>query len=168
MSTLLPEYTAAVIVLSISAAVSLWALIWSTQPLLSKLPYPPGPAPSSAISGNKSQIMSTPCVWRKYKEWAEEFGNVIFHMQIQRHYAELIWPPGDIVYLRSYRQPIIILNSFEDAMELLEKRSRIYSSRPVSPMYTLCVRCWSCTFEINVLNTLPWCIIVWGSTGVPR
>ncbi|KJA13000.1 hypothetical protein HYPSUDRAFT_60128 [Hypholoma sublateritium FD-334 SS-4] len=117
MSTLLPDCTAVVLVLSISAVVSLWALIWNTQPLLSKLPYPPGPAPTSAMSGNRIQIMSTPCVWRKYKEWAEEY--------------------GDIMYLRSFRQPVIVLNSFEDAVELLEKRSRIYSSRSVSPMYKL-------------------------------
>ncbi len=32
---------------------------------------------------------------------------------------------------------MIVLNSLEDALELLEKRSGYYSSRPVIPMYEL-------------------------------
>ena len=138
MSSLLPDYTAAAFLLSISAVVSLWALIWNSRSLLSKLPYPPGPDPVSAISGNRNQITSTPNVWRKYKEWAEKYGNVDHYTKII-FYDELFWVLGDIIYLRSYRQPIIIINSFKDAEELLEKRSRIYSSRPITPMYRLYV-----------------------------
>lgn len=138
MSTSLIEYSAAALILSISTVLFLWILIENTQPLLSKLPYPPGPAPAGSISGNRNQIKSTPRVWRKYKEWAEQYGSVDSHVQIQC-YADLIRLSGDIIYLRSYSQPIIILNSFEDVVELFEKRSGNYSSRSVSPMYKLCV-----------------------------
>ena len=89
MSTSLLEYSAAALILSISTVLFLLVLVRDTQPLLSKLPYPPGPAPAGAISGNRNQIKSTPRVWRKYKEWAEQYGSVDFHMQILC-YADLI------------------------------------------------------------------------------
>lgn len=72
MSTSLLEYSAAALILSISTVLFLLVYVRDTQPLLSKLPYPPGPAPAGAISGNRNQIKSTPRVWRKYKEWAEQ------------------------------------------------------------------------------------------------
>lgn len=40
-------------------------------------------------------------------------------------------PTGDIVYTRVLGQDIVILNSKEVAIELLEKRSQKYSDRPV-------------------------------------
>ncbi len=132
------NYTGALFLLSISSVVSLWALIWISGSLRSKLPYPPGPDPDNALSGNKIQITSTPNVWLKYKQWAEKYGNVDRYTKVIFH-AEVFWLLGDIIYLRSYRQPIIIINSFKDAEALLEKRSRIYSSRPITPMYKLYV-----------------------------
>ena len=38
--------------------------------------------------------------------------------------------PGSITSLKTLGQSIVILNSYEDAVELLEKRSSIYSDRP--------------------------------------
>ncbi|EIW56889.1 cytochrome P450 [Trametes versicolor FP-101664 SS1] len=37
---------------------------------------------------------------------------------------------GDIVYIEIFRTPAIVLNSFEAARDLLDKRSAIYSDRP--------------------------------------
>ncbi|KJA23111.1 hypothetical protein HYPSUDRAFT_602568 [Hypholoma sublateritium FD-334 SS-4] len=104
------ELTLAILTLSI-VSVCVWALK-SPQ----RLPYPPGPPPTSFIAGNMSDI-STPNVWRKYTEWTKQYGNII--------------------YLRIFGQPIVILNSLEDALELLERRSGYYSSRPVVPMYEI-------------------------------
>ena len=36
---------------------------------------------------------------------------------------------GNVVHLRIFTRNVVILSSFEDAQELLEKRSAIYSSR---------------------------------------
>jgi hypothetical protein len=36
---------------------------------------------------------------------------------------------GDIIYLNIFGQQIIVLNSAEDAQELLDKRAAIYSDR---------------------------------------
>ncbi|KAF9494670.1 cytochrome P450 [Pleurotus eryngii] len=41
---------------------------------------------------------------------------------------------GDIVFLNIFRNPVLVLNSAEAAQDLLEKRSAIYSSRPVRTM----------------------------------
>ena len=46
--------------------------------------------------------------------------------------------------MRVYDKHTIILNSYEDNVELLEKRSAIYSDRPRNPMMQLSVlSCWS-------------------------
>ncbi|KAF9240868.1 cytochrome P450 [Melanogaster broomeanus] len=41
---------------------------------------------------------------------------------------------GNIIYLRVFGNPILVINSAEVADDLLERRSRIYSSRPVRTM----------------------------------
>jgi hypothetical protein len=40
------------------------------------------------------------------------------------------------MHLRVFTRNLIILSSFEDAQELLEKRSAIYSSRPRFVLYS--------------------------------
>ena len=37
---------------------------------------------------------------------------------------------GDVIYLRLFRTPTLVLNSLESARELLDKRSAKYSDRP--------------------------------------
>jgi len=72
------------------------------------LPYPPGPHPDPLI-GNVRQMM----VERHEVEF-EKWG---------KHY-------GDVNYARIFGQPLVVLNSFEAAKDLLEKRGVIYSGRP--------------------------------------
>ncbi|KAK2464322.1 hypothetical protein APHAL10511_003779 [Amanita phalloides] len=48
--------------------------------------------------------------WLTYAEWAKKY--------------------GDVVYLKTYGQPLVILSSFKAANELFEKRSAVYSGRP--------------------------------------
>lgn len=49
---------------------------------------------------------------------------------------------GDVVYIEIFRTPAIVLNSFEAARDLLDKRSAIYSDRPrlvlLMEMYVFC------------------------------
>ncbi|KAF8900709.1 cytochrome P450 [Gymnopilus junonius] len=93
------------------------ALCWAlARLLLRRAPYPPGPPISSLISGNRSQVPSIK-PWLTYVEWGKLYGNLI-------HY-------------RTYSQHVIVLNSLEDALELLEKRSYISSGRPYVPMFKL-------------------------------
>ncbi|KAJ3863973.1 cytochrome P450 [Lentinula novae-zelandiae] len=69
---------------------------------------PPGPTPLLMI-GNVLQIPSI-SPQKKFAEWLDVY--------------------GDVVYLRIFQQPMLILNSLEAAQDLLHQRSSIYSDRP--------------------------------------
>ncbi|KAF7800073.1 hypothetical protein EIP86_011316 [Pleurotus ostreatoroseus] len=72
------------------------------------LPLPPGPE-GLPIVGNAFQM---PVEWEhlKYMEWGKQY--------------------GDIIYLTVFSQPFVVLNSAKLAIEMLEKKSAIYSDRP--------------------------------------
>ncbi|KAF9232016.1 cytochrome P450 [Melanogaster broomeanus] len=74
-----------------------------------KSSFPPGPTPVPILGNVLSLNRDEP--WKTYTEWQAAYGN--------------------IVYARFLDQEVIILSSQSDAVELLEKRSRIYSDRPV-------------------------------------
>jgi hypothetical protein len=46
---------------------------------------------------------------------------------------------GDVVYVNVFGRPLIILNSYKASVDLMEKRSAIYSGRPVLTMASLYV-----------------------------
>ena len=48
--------------------------------------------------------------WLTYAEWAKKY--------------------GDVMYFKTFGQPMIVLSSLKAATDLLEKRSTIYSGRP--------------------------------------
>lgn len=74
----------------------------------SHLKYPPGPRPLPLIGNVLDVPLERP--EERFTEWASYY--------------------GDIVYLRFFQQPVIILNSLRAAREVLEKRGAIYSDRP--------------------------------------
>ncbi|KAF5309457.1 hypothetical protein D9619_012390 [Psilocybe cf. subviscida] len=78
----------------------------------SRLPLPPGPKGYPLI-GNLFDV-PTSQQWRTYAEWAKVY--------------------GDVFSFEVLGQRIIVINSLEDAQELLEKRSANYSDRPRMPM----------------------------------
>lgn len=45
-----------------------------------------------------------------------------------------MWNVGNIIYLSVFGRPIIVINSVEDARELLDKRGALYSERPPTPL----------------------------------
>lgn len=78
----------------------------------SSLPYPPGPA-GEWVFGNARQIPAEK-QWITFAQWTEKYGGYIF--------------------LKIFRSPYLVINSPKAAMDLLEKKSNIYSDRPVSTM----------------------------------
>ena len=90
---------------------------------------PPGPKPLPLI-GNTHQVPKTH-PWLTYTEWAKKYG-------IVEYLGSMFEPPepsiGDIVYFRAAGRNVFVLNSPEVVHELLEKRSNIYSDRPILPL----------------------------------
>ncbi|KAI6001506.1 cytochrome P450 [Pisolithus marmoratus] len=75
-------------------------------------PFPPGPRPLPFI-GNFLDMPSEK-QWLAFSNWANKF--------------------GDVMHLEIFGRHIVILNSANAAVEMLEKKSSIYSDRPVVPM----------------------------------
>ncbi|KAF8149460.1 cytochrome P450 [Crassisporium funariophilum] len=74
--------------------------------------YLPGP-PRLPIVGNLFQMPESEA-WVTYLEWKEIY--------------------GDAIYLEIFGSPIVILNTYQGCIDLLEKRSEIYSDRPIGYM----------------------------------
>ncbi|KAJ3516999.1 hypothetical protein NLJ89_g781 [Agrocybe chaxingu] len=73
-----------------------------------RLPLPPGP-PRPFLSDNRRDVpVASP--WKTFTAWQKEY--------------------GDVVSIQLGCTPVIILNSIKAAIDLLEKRGNIYSSRP--------------------------------------
>ncbi|KAF9483149.1 cytochrome P450 [Pholiota conissans] len=83
------------------------AVSWSKRPK-----YLPGP-PRLPLIGNLLQMPESEA-WVTYKKWGEKY--------------------GDAMYLEIMGSPLVILNSYNSIVDILEKRSDIYSDRPVGVM----------------------------------
>ncbi|KIJ64882.1 hypothetical protein HYDPIDRAFT_89513 [Hydnomerulius pinastri MD-312] len=92
-------------------ALSAWSLIQQKRrERVSRRELPPGPS-GLPFFGNALQIRDGE-PWKTYTEWATVY--------------------GDLVYVKLFKQGMIIINSEETAKELLEHRSQNYSDRAVS------------------------------------
>ncbi|KAK7013825.1 O-methylsterigmatocystin oxidoreductase [Favolaschia claudopus] len=81
------------------------------------LPLPPGPTVSwFGLGGKRTTKMPHEYSWLVFSEWQKRF--------------------GDVIYVNVFRNPVLVLNSAEAAMDLLDRKSAIYSSRPVRTMQT--------------------------------
>ncbi|KAJ8474863.1 hypothetical protein ONZ51_g6940 [Trametes cubensis] len=81
----------------------------------SRLPLPPGP-PGLFILGNVSEIARSHA-WIAYRDYAAKY--------------------GDVISLNALGHSFVILNTHSAALDLLEKRSSIYSDRPANIMTQL-------------------------------
>ena len=69
-------------------------------------------------------------LWRAFADWAKHYGEHRLYILCPRNFN--IVDPGNIFYLNFLGNGVIVLNSIEDARELLDRRSALYSSRPKS------------------------------------
>ncbi|KZT36951.1 cytochrome P450 [Sistotremastrum suecicum HHB10207 ss-3] len=75
-------------------------------------PLPPGPKPLFLV-GNVVDLPKSHD-WFTFEKWGKQY--------------------GDVVHVSALGQPIIVLNSHRACLDLLEKKSSIYSDRPRLPM----------------------------------
>ena len=106
---------------------------------LAKLPYPPGPPAAGGLPIGKSGV-SAPPPWLEYIELENTYGMACFcHAPFVSLLAHSFFFKGSIIDLQAYGKHTIVLNTYEDCKELLEKRAIIYSDRPYLPIVDLCV-----------------------------
>ncbi|KAF5387587.1 hypothetical protein D9757_006613 [Collybiopsis confluens] len=100
--------------LLILSALCMWVFYRSRRAIKS---YPPGP-PGHALFGNLWEMPSENAMIR-FRDWCKTYGTSYLGPIIH------LWVPGQV---------IIILDKFQAAVDLLEKRSLIYSDRPTLHM----------------------------------
>ncbi|KDR69246.1 hypothetical protein GALMADRAFT_160541 [Galerina marginata CBS 339.88] len=91
------------------ATLAVSVIVYVRNSKRSALPYPPGPK-KLPVLGNALDI-PTGFEWLTYARWAKEY-------------------KSDIIHLTAAGNNIVVLDSYKAAVELLEKRSSTYSSRP--------------------------------------
>ncbi|TFK25347.1 cytochrome P450 [Coprinopsis marcescibilis] len=100
--------------LAFPAVLALACLGWATSGYFRRrLPLPPGPK-GYPLVGNLFDIPPD-FAWEKFNSWCKYYNS-------------------DILHLRAAGTTMIVLNSFEAAIDLFEKRSSIYSGRPKMTM----------------------------------
>ncbi len=104
---------------------------------LNMAPLPPGPRPLPIIGNMFDMPKVLP--WVGYREWSKIYGEAHFSSNCQDVHCHLSAVTGDIVYLHLPAQPTVVLGSVQAAIELLDRRSAIYSSRPTPIMDALLV-----------------------------
>ncbi|KAF7310971.1 Cytochrome P450 [Mycena chlorophos] len=101
----------------LGASLLVCALVWlrSSPRVLHALPLPPGPQTNWLGTVNNLPKVRP---WLIYGgDWRQKF--------------------GDLVYIKVFRNPILILNSAQVVSDLLEKRGGVFSSRPSRTMLEL-------------------------------
>jgi hypothetical protein len=96
------------------------------------LPLPPGPKRWPFIGC----LLQMPQVFEHetFREWCRQYGDYPFSLYSWPESLIKMCAGSDIIYVNVLGQSMIIIDKYETAVELLDKRSGIYSSRFVTPV----------------------------------
>ena len=119
-----------------SAVPILYGLFRGTDKNRDGLPYPPGPK-GRFLLGNLLDIPPFK-PWLSYVKMGEKYDSKHGAFLCVKMINKTL--PGDILYLTVLGRHIVVLNSVESAVTLLEKRANKYSDRPVIPTTEVLVR----------------------------
>ncbi|KAJ3563625.1 hypothetical protein NP233_g8820 [Leucocoprinus birnbaumii] len=112
-------------VLEISFSVLLVGLILRIRRQQAKPHLPPGPK-GLPIIGNALDI-PLQNMTQTYYSWTKKYGMIL---------------KSDVIYLEAGGKKIVILNSYDAATDLLDKKSHVYSSRPQTTMLCELMDLW--------------------------
>ncbi len=89
---------------------------------------PPGPQ-AIPVLGNVHQLPSD-YQEKTFAEWTKQYGASALPIRRRRRFELTSTIPGDVVYARIFRRPVLVLGSLRAAQDLLERKSGNFSDRP--------------------------------------
>ena len=113
----------------------LW--LWLTKDTIRASSLPPGPKGLPFIGNALSVPTSMP--WKVFRDWSAIYGMITKCNRTDECNHDF-FGTGDVMLLKIPTRNILVLSSVQAAVDLLEKRSEIYSSRPHIRMHNLYVQ----------------------------
>ena len=115
--------------ITVVVALLLWKYVTSRKQRRS---YPPGPKPKPLI-GN---LLDFPIqdVANVYVEWGKKYNSESNNVILSIPKA---WAIGSVLHTSALGSHVVVVNKLEDAVELFERRAKIYSDRPEYPIQNL-------------------------------
>lgn len=114
-------------VVAVLLAVVLWK-IPSSFLFPKKTPYPLPPGPKGEPILGHLRVVPSDKPENAYAKWSKEYSKSLF---LNRESVNLIiCSDSDVLYFNILGQPVVVLNSVQAAVDLLDKRGSNYCDRP--------------------------------------